>query len=275
MCFAVGALSFMHIIALRSDLPALLSYNPSSLAFPSTVSFSRSLAALLAPTRKRMDFVINTATTVTFVLMYLFGLGGYLYAGSETQGNILLNVVDSTGSDDLLFFLGRVGVGMTIVLATPLMLLPCRESLLEVVDEWFHTPDEVAEVHPGAGDGEEPGEGTSLLVRREPIQMDRIFRNPYVHYGTTFAIVVACYIAAVAIEGVATVWSLCGSSMAFLIAFILPTACFLKIEKELPQRQQRNGDLSHLRRFARVLLWAAAVGAVVCTYNTVYRLIRT
>jgi len=42
--------------------------------------------------------------------MWSFGLGGYLYAGRDTQGNILLNVPMSRGEDSeeyFLFLLGR------------------------------------------------------------------------------------------------------------------------------------------------------------------------
>lgn len=220
--------------------------------------------ALIRPSRKRMECVISTAIGACFFLMYLFGLGGYLYAGSKTQGNILLNV-----SDDWIFLLGRFGCGITLVLASPLMLLPCRESVLEVLDVYFHTEDEVAEIH--------VGERTSLL-RHDPIQKDRVFRNPVVHYGSTLLIVVACYVGAVAVDGVAIVWSLCGSSMAFLIAFIIPAACFLRIEHATSQSVVLDGLLPMLPLpagwipFAWALLVFATAGAIVCTYNTVSQL---
>lgn len=99
--------------------------------------------ALRQPTRQRTRQMIQYALMASFLLMYLFGLGGYLYAGRKTQGNILRNVkVGRVEGEDVeeyyLFLLGRIGIGLTIMLAMPLMLLPCREALLEVVDIYFH-----------------------------------------------------------------------------------------------------------------------------------------
>jgi len=99
--------------------------------------------ALRQPTRERTCQMIQYALMASFLLMYMFGLGGYLYAGTKTQGNILRNVkVGRVDGEDIeeyyLFLLGRIGIGLTIMLAMPLMTLPCREALLEVVDIYFH-----------------------------------------------------------------------------------------------------------------------------------------
>ena len=230
--------------------------------------------ALVQPTRRRMSNVIHVAIVLTFALMYAFGLFGYLYARSNVKGNILLNI-----SNDWIFVLGRIGCGTTILLATPLMLLPCRESLLELVDAYVHKrQSEQAAANSGVifGVNNRPtdpevmqiqvGERTSLL-RHDPIQQDRVFTNPYLHYGSTALIMVACYVGATATSTVATVWSLCGSSMAFLIAFILPSACFLRIES-----QGHDTQRPFTVAFAWILLGTAIVGAVVCTYSTVTNL---
>ncbi len=76
--------------------------------------------ALIQPTRKRMQHLIQYAIGACFLLMYLFGFGGYVYGGNDTQGNILLNVPmtreDVDDADYYLFFLGRIGCGITIML---------------------------------------------------------------------------------------------------------------------------------------------------------------
>lgn len=100
--------------------------------------------ALDFPTRQRMQNLLQYAITICFFIMYLLGLGGYLYAGQAVEGNILLNVPigsDAPNEDNeqiWLFTAGRLGIGLTIVLALPLMVLPCRDSLLEIIDVWFH-----------------------------------------------------------------------------------------------------------------------------------------
>ena len=67
--------------------------------------------ALQIPTRQRMQGLIKYAIGACFILMYMFGLGGYVYGGNQTQGNILLNVPTKPGEDNdyFLFLLGRIG----------------------------------------------------------------------------------------------------------------------------------------------------------------------
>eukprot|EP00549_Striatella_unipunctata_P023027 CAMPEP_0118684980 /NCGR_PEP_ID=MMETSP0800-20121206/6967_1 /TAXON_ID=210618 ORGANISM="Striatella unipunctata, Strain CCMP2910" /NCGR_SAMPLE_ID=MMETSP0800 /ASSEMBLY_ACC=CAM_ASM_000638 /LENGTH=337 /DNA_ID=CAMNT_0006581791 /DNA_START=73 /DNA_END=1083 /DNA_ORIENTATION=- len=168
--------------------------------------------ALMEPTRKRMNGVINGSVGASFLLMCLFGLGGYLYAGNNTQGNILLNC----DLHNPMFLLGRFGCGVTIVLAKPMMLLPCRNNLLEILDLIVTS---------------QSGE-TISLIRNEPQQRQLLSNIPWVHYSSTFLIILICYIGAIKAIGVAVVWSMCGSSMAFIIGFILPSACYLQIQRK-------------------------------------------
>lgn len=277
--------------------------------------------ALSVPTRQRMQTLIGYAVGSCFLLMYSLGLGGYLFAGESIQGNVLLNVPMSKGDGEdegefWLFLFGRIGTGVAIMLAMPLMALPCREALLEVVDVWFHdshhrrgdvdnggadadetswcwrlfhrcnkdettqdrsiaTEDEIQEILPTASEDElVDGEDSilkpraSLLIRNEPIQKDYIFRNSFVHYGSTILIIAMCYSGAVIVRGVAFVWSFIGSSMAFFIAFIVPCGCFIVIESEVPSED--NGGDRHVSWIcvAWAILVFSVVGAVVCTCNS-------
>jgi amino acid permease len=298
--------------------------------------------ALRRPTRERMRSLIRRAILACFALMYAFGLGGYYYAGSETQGNILLNVPtsrrhagggDGDGDDDdrageyYLFLLGRIGCGITLMLAMPMMALPCREALLEVVDVRFHrshhannddvvasgitddddvigggatagggneeegspcklfrrcnkyetvrdasiaTEDEVVEIAPESCSPLR--RSSTVLIRRAPIQGDYVFRNSLAHYGSTLTIVVACYVGAVAVSGVAVVWSFIGSSAAFFISFVLPCGSFLVIENAVPTTADTAGvgDRPCGRvRLAWTMLLLSIVGAAVCTINSI------
>lgn len=63
--------------------------------------------------------------------------------------------------------------------------------------------------------------------------------------------------------GVATIWSLVGSSLAFFIAFILPFASFVVIEKGVAGSDRRDGWI----KLAKVMLVLSIFGAVVCTWN--------
>jgi hypothetical protein len=259
---------------------------------------------------------------------------------------------DDDATEHYLFLLGRIGCGTMIMFAMPMMALPCREALLEVVDVWFHsshhhhhrrhhhrhdgddnkseeaalasehrrtkttttasseeeeeeegscwrvlhrlnatetardarvtTEDEVTEIEVEAttttmgmevGDDyrndndviivpRSPSVSVSVLIRTTPIQGDYVFRNTLLHYGSTLMIVGMCYLGAVSVSGVETVWSFIGSSMAFYIAFILPCGCFVAIKGAVPTRAM-GGD----RKEAWAILLFSVVGTVVCTVN--------
>ncbi|KAL7541158.1 hypothetical protein ACHAXR_010834, partial [Thalassiosira sp. AJA248-18] len=270
--------------------------------------------ALSRPTRKRMQNLTQYAIAACFLLMYMFGLGGYIFGGNDTKGNILLNVpMTKLGEDDrayYAFLLGRIGCGITIMIAVPMNLLPCREALLEVVDVWFHhshhrpdqsanvreeeqccwkmfhrlnsyetvedaeitTEDELFEIISTTEGQPEYDERTSLrssavLIRHDPIQSDYVFRNTLAHYGGTLLITTACYLGAVAVSGVAAVWSFIGSSMAFFIAFILPCGCFIVLETAVPAAADGGDRNDNWIRVAWAILLFSVVGTVVCTVN--------
>ena len=146
------------------------------------------------------------------------------------------------------------------MLAVPMMTLPCRESLLEVAETLFtKTEDEL--------DVTIIGEQTALL-RHDPIQQDPLFRNPVIHYGSTFGIILVCYLGAAAVPSVAIVWSVCGSTMAFLIAFILPALYYIRIQK----KEHTEKSIAWVI-FAWALLIFSVLGAIACTVQTVWRLL--
>ena len=77
------------------------------------------------------------------------------------------------------------------------------------------------------------------------------------HFGSTFAIVGACYVAAICVPGVAFVWSIVGSSCAMMIGFIIPTACYLKI--------RTHKKMNPRALTAWILLIVSIIAAFICT----------
>jgi hypothetical protein len=213
--------------------------------------------------------------------MYCFGLGGYLFAQEATEGNILLNCNHDT---DWMFLLGRIGCGITIMLALAMMMLPCRDSLLEVVDLIVLSSTAKAEALPETMPaGEETSllrasrtdeEGAALLSHAStPTTASSIQGIPLVHYGSTLGITLLCYLGAVLAPGVAIVWSLCGSSMAFLIAFLLPAACYVELEKK--RRASNSSDTkpwTYWKVFSWFLIAFSIVGGTACTTQTILML---
>lgn len=78
------------------------------------------------PTRRRMKQVVGMSVGASMMLLYFFGLGGYMLYGANVQGNVLLNISvtkSAYANEGLywLFLLGRIGCGVTLVLALPLV----------------------------------------------------------------------------------------------------------------------------------------------------------
>jgi hypothetical protein len=236
--------------------------------------------ALVQPTRQRTRSVIRMAVGACFVLMYGFGLGGYLFARAATQGNILLNCMSrDDDSIDWMFLLGRIGCGITIMLALAMMMLPCRDSLLEAVGDLMMVSSSTTEASPDtmAGEGTSllrasshgPGDAARLPHARTTAIAFSLLDNPLVHYGSTLAIALLCYLGAVVAPGVAVVWSLCGSSMAFLIAFLLPAACYVELERK---KGRAALPWTYWNMFSWFLIAFSIVGGTACTWQTILML---
>ena len=87
-----------------------------------------------------------------------------------------------------------------------------------------------------------------------------------IHVGSTIGILVSTYVMAVGVPGVGVVWSIAGSSMAIIIGFIIPCACYLKIRSKKSINPRSIG--------AFLLLLFSILSSVVCTVRTIGDLYR-
>jgi len=251
--------------------------------------------SLMKPTRDRVREVIRNAVMLSFLVMYVFGLSGYLFAYEETNGNILL----CFDPKDPVILLGRIGCGITTLFALPMNTLPCREALLSMVaqisevrarqgssleerrrlveqgdleecdvkgEQSASNSDEQngfdAKKDYGTTDNNLPGSKQNGASGEHSIA----FNEEVIHWIATFGIVSVCYVAAVLAPGVAIVWDIAGSSLAFLIQFIIPSACFIKLKLRTGHRASRNLTL------AWALLAFAVIMTVLCSVQTAWRL---
>ena len=223
--------------------------------------------ALVNPTSKRVQSVINLSLVSVFILSYVFGLVGYLYAYDDTRGNILLNF-DPT---DRVILLGRIGYGVTLLAAIPMVVLPCRDALLSLAPQfsWKNLlgTEEILnhlDTH----------ERTSLLQQRSSDDFEKTSNDDdeslicsslnFFFYFATFFILSIAFFGASFAPGVASVWSICGSGLAFIIAFILPSSCYIKIRHKQKEREDKLVILSWF------LLAFATVSAIACTLQTLW-----
>jgi hypothetical protein len=163
----------------------------------------------------------------------------------------------------------------------PLAMLPCREALLSLPEQWrnrvasakMKAVDECPLVINGVNFDEEMPLLTKSIAQYDDGQstttsdltLDPPTLADYVtHVGSTFLIVGVAYVGAVVVPGVAIVWSICGSFMAILIAFFIPSACYLKIRHKQGFTLQSIG--------AACLLVFSGVACIVCTAQTIWRM---
>lgn len=254
------------------------------LAFLCSFNMISVSCSLIDPTRDRVREVISKAVFFAFLLMYIFGVAGYLYAYDESNGNILLNF---DPKDPVIFF-GRIGCGITTLFALPMNTLPCREALLSLVAQ-------ISEVKARRKVSKE--EQRQLLERRRSSESDTELcvqthsstkygthmkrsalskhssndiisqKEKAIHFISTVGIVLVCYVAAILAPGVAIVWDIAGSSMAFLIQFIVPAACYIKLKLRSGQK-----GLSKNLVLAWTLLVFAVIMAIICTLQTIMKL---
>jgi amino acid permease len=239
---------------------------------------------LINPSRERVQFVINASLLATFIVSYVFGVVGYLYAYDDTKGNILLNF-DPT---DRVILLGRVGYGVTLMAAIPMVAVPCRDALLSLAPQYnawkYQRTDYYINAYPQAQAvalHESKVSERTVLVRKEsdnihtappsiaaPSRCEKqedVTNNKVAYYFATSVILLFAFAGATLAPGVAAVWSICGSGMAFIIAFILPAACYIKI------RHERKGHGHRIIVISWILLLSAVVSAIACTIQTLWR----
>jgi amino acid permease len=247
--------------------------------------------SLIEPTRKRMRLVLDGSIGICLIFFSIVGVCGYLDTYDDTKDNVFLDYPISVSNPIILF--GRVGYAFTILFGIPLVILPCRESLLSIPEQIIAWRNEATQrqlfpslaansnlvngvdaghkMPPSGSQGNKPvygstdyGTSTSSTIENgdsdDSSVADETFWEYFVHVSSTAALVVVGYVAAVTVPGVAIVLSICGSSMAMLISFIIPAACYIKIRWHKPVNPRSIG--------AWILLVFSSAVAIVCTTQT-------
>ena len=268
-----------------------------ALAFLSQFNMLTVHSTLFDPTRPRVKTVINTSILTCMVMFLVFGSAGYCVSYGQTRDNILLNFAP----DDEVISLGRAGLSVTLMCGISMIVLPCREALLQILamgglykptntdllgsnkprfkanmnvsyntddEEYDESPSTVLPSHKNVD-----VETTSLLnkskaAENESIVIDVDSVHPLLHISLTIFIAFLCFVSATFCPGVSTVWSICGSSLGFIIAYIIPSACYIKL------RQWKKGFFNPRILGAWVMLIFSTFLMISCSYQAVHRLIQ-
>ena len=223
LCASIAYRASQRIIAGNVDIKlwpdsltdVLFAYPIPILAFMCHFNVIGVQSSLVDPTRARVRKVIDGSMLISGIITYALGLFGYIWGGSSTQGNILL----CFDFADKVILLGRVGCGITIMLATSMITLPCRESMLSLglfYTEW-RDPKASDSIEPivssstmyGAVNSSEDGEMKSASKGETVEAGTNVAWSNFVHFASTFFIVAVCYIGA-------TVGAKCGHRLEYM-----------------------------------------------------------
>ena len=172
---------------------------------------------------------------ICFVVYALMGVFGYLDFLGDTQGNILKNS-DFDPSSNVFIAIAFVAIALTVVVAFPLVVFPCRDSIFSIIlqpkIEEREDAVQQARINPDLYDVASassshvymPGPGAA---GGQP----RIYKKPpnWMHYSVSFSISFSALIIALVIPNIQVVFQFLGGLCSSVLCFVLPAAFMKKM----------------------------------------------
>jgi amino acid permease len=248
---------------------------------------------LNSPNDQNMGRVINISMTVAAVLFTSFGFVGYLFASNHTQDNILKNFSPRDPS----LLIARIGLTLTLLCQLPMVVLPCRKAFYPLVWPTLNTAENhsqhidgrIVELpHPSSFYGEEDNliKSSSLVTRERcysassgmegtvavyvPVDegYDIVVTQSSSRYLLTFGLVVLALFISQAVPGVSTVWSIAGSTLSIIIAFLLPSYAYISLWRQLGA--SRESDPNVMAAYGLFIFSIFMI--IVCTFQTMLKI---
>ena len=257
---------------------------------------------LRKPTKRRLDHVVFFTVLAAFTFYLIVSLTGYFYAYDHVcydRGVVSSSICKDYVPDDILnvFDLrdtlidtGRVGFLCALMLSYPLLILPCRDTILRLFQE-IRSPQESRD-DGYSSDGNDsveyrileddtavintPGspEFSTPMIQRNERQVSRdalrrfscLSPQRLPHNFTTSTVLTLSLLTMIAVPNVSAVWTITGSSVSMLIGFVFPSLFYVKIRSP-------DGIFSPRRWNARMiaawsLLVFSSLMGIVCTYTS-------
>lgn len=195
------------------NINAFYSFSVQSLAFCCQFNILPLYSELQNPTRKRMNIIKRTTIVVCVLVFSLFGLLGYIAFGEDTPGDILTAFDDAQHNPWVA--IGRLLLGLSLLLKCPLVLHPLRLSIIQIVHEHVVLTERVV---------------TDLSLENTT----NTHHEPSKTYGKwilmslAIAILTPAAFLAISIPKIQQVYSLLGSTAGGMICFMIPGLIFLK-----------------------------------------------
>lgn len=205
-------------------------------------------AGLRSPSQRRMRNVVRHGIFAAAVIAVAIGLAGsrLFMASGEVVDNFLDHpyLADNMTAHPAL----HVATGLAIYLAMPLILIPCRDNLLEMVETLVlngECPDisdcdeiETLATRASSQSGNQfvlVDETSQLLPSIEEDMHCHLNLNPWAHHGSLVGIILIAILLTLTNDLIVNIWKILSPSMTIAVVFILPAACYLEIHKRQTQ----------------------------------------
>jgi len=263
---------------------------------------------LSAPTRPRLKRLLHIAVGIAFLFYVLFGISGQIVC-ADTPDAIAQDALSCLSYNDgkknnqknerpdIILALAGGAFGISIMMNTPALIIPLRDSLLLLFAKtsaalstrrghrrWNPRDGEsvplanIAEVDYESGDSTKAGvkkknysahdnEEKQISTEQHHDEVSRLPAQTLAatarHFFLTLSIVVVVIICAQNVPGVASVWAIAGSSVGLFIAYMLPCYLYLRV------RGHKEEGTARLRNAICFLLCvSSSFLAIICTYRS-------
>ena len=251
----------------------LLGFNTLLLNIVASFNILYVQSELKTPTLPRMETVVRQGVFAASLLAVAIGVAGcrfFYLADDEIPYNFLDHAALQYHSQAL-----HLASGITIWLATPLIVIPCRDNFLDMIEalcldgkcpeEFSDCQDDIETFTTRSStlSGQNHNtlvlydETSHLLPSIEEDTRCELNLNPYAHYGSIFVIMVAAELLTLDNTIVPIIWKILAPSMTVIVAYLLPAACYLEIHKRQCQRY---------KTFSR---WVIALSITFCFFCTI------
>jgi amino acid permease len=227
---------------------------------------------LYDPLPQRMNQVLGYSIGGSGVIYIFFGVAGYLFAYDNTMDNILNNF----SPHDPSLIIARIGLLCTIICQIPMVVVPCRDSLIQLIEKYqgdseadIQRRDQkytaIVTVMPNSWQ-----ESERATLQRHPLPFWHIHRYSYASEIMTFVIAVLCLIMSECVPGVATIWSIAGSSISLTLAFYLPSRAYICYAYKVDSHPSWRTDFYVW--FSNIMVYVSVAMIGLCTYQAIMKL---
>eukprot|EP00941_MAST-03F_sp_MAST-3F-sp1_P001181 g1181.t1 len=200
--------------------------------------------------------------TLIYLTVGLFGILAFPNVKKmwPLDEDILSSLENAAPHSSALVSAARVVMGCATTVILPMLLLPLRQCLIQVLTPLFiflgrrygnHTKENLSLVH---GDEEEckenPDDEESFLDVSDQTDDDDIHwisESTGIHVGTTVSMMLGCYILGLAVPKLALVLSVTSSTACLAACLVLPCICLAKLMPcEAPNRKSSTSSSRHI-----------------------------